>query len=543
MRLLQNLSIKAKLYILTGVMAGMLFIAGGMGFIGVHQSKEAMAHVFGEYVSAINALNEVRNYQLKMQLELISARLEKDAFEIQAYNDRVDKFIFEVNKLLQGYSSRQLDGNEKKLYDEFIAARKVMGAEGVEPMKDLLLAEKLDAAGAHFADKLAPAYRKSAYALDTLIKFQMDEARAAYEEVGKLALATEWIAGLTTLVGLVLAIAISLAVSHSITRNVGMLRDAANSVSRGDLTARAGVCCKDELGEVGAAFDSMIQAFGGLIGQARDSAQRVSAEADSLARVSTEVSHGSDDEIRQANAASLSATQLDSAVRDVSSRLSRVVALTDQVSGRTVHGRQVVNDAVRGIENVARTVEESASMIATLGERSNDIGRIVQVIKDIADQTNLLALNAAIEAARAGEQGRGFAVVADEVRKLAERTAKATSEISVMIQDIQSETGQAVGVMERGSQQVSEGVSLANQADAALNEISGAVAQVLSLIREISDSSSTQARASEEIARGVGRIAQSAEANGASINNAVHAAGNLRDLSQELETAVSRFRL
>ncbi|MBI5331764.1 MAG: methyl-accepting chemotaxis protein [Betaproteobacteria bacterium] len=543
MRLLQNLSIKAKLYILTAVMAGMLLVAGGMGFIGVHQSKEAMSHVYGEHVTAINALNEVRNYQLQMQLELISARLEKDAFEIQAYNDRVDKFIFEINKLLQIYASRKLAGEEKRLYDEFISARKVMGVEGVEPMKDLLLAEKLDAAGAHFTSKLSPAYKKSAYALDVLIKYQVEGARTAYEKVAKLALTTEWIAGLTTLAGLVLSIVLSLAVNHSITRNVSSLRKAASNVSNGDLTARAGVCCKDELGEVGNAFDNMVVAFGGLIGQARDSARRVSEEADRLARVSTEVGRGSDTQIRQASTASTSASQLNSAVRDVSSRLSQVVTLTDQVSSRTVHGRQVVNDAVRGIEDVARTVAESAAMIATLGQRSDDIGRIVQVIKDIADQTNLLALNAAIEAARAGEQGRGFAVVADEVRKLAERTGKATSEISAMIQDIQSETGQAVGVMERGSQQVNSGVTLANQAGSALNAISEAVGQVLGLIREISEVSNTQARASEEIAQGVEQIAQSADANGASIGNAVQAAQNLRDLSQQLETAVSRFRL
>jgi methyl-accepting chemotaxis protein len=206
-------------------------------------------------------------------------------------------------------------------------------------------------------------------------------------------------------------------------------------------------------------------------------------------------------------------------------------------------GNHVVATAVKGIQEVANTVSESARMIADLGERSNQIGQILSVIKDIADQTNLLALNAAIEAARAGEQGRGFAVVADEVRKLAERTTSATSEISGMIGGIQSETGRAVAAMQKGSQQVAEGVTYANQAGDALKDINRSVAEAVDRIHEIATATRSHTAQSEQITAQVEKIAELAESNSASLQETNQSVRALLEQSQKLEQVVDRFRL
>jgi len=368
-----------------------------------------------------------------------------------------------------------------------------------------------------------PLYKASSDTLDTLINHHIGATGKSYQAIHALAGTTEWVSLFTTTTGLLLSLGLSLAVSLAVTRNVTLLRAAAQQVAQGDLTARAKVCCKDELGDVGAGFDQMVAEFSALIGQVNESTARVSSEARQLAAAADRVSAGSRAQVDQASAAAASADQLDGAVREVGARIDQVVDATNLAGRQVGHGQKVVNDAVSGIEDVARTVTESVGIIASLGQRSNEIGRIVLVIKDIADQTNLLALNAAIEAARAGEQGRGFAVVADEVRKLAERTTSATSEISAMIQAIQDETAQTVQIMERGSEQVGNGVSLANQAGLALGEINAAVGRVVELIREIRISSQSQSEAAADIGRRVAEITETARTNGASVEQVAHA--------------------
>jgi len=203
----------------------------------------------------------------------------------------------------------------------------------------------------------------------------------------------------------------------------------------------------------------------------------------------------------------------------------------------------VVAGAVQGIQQMASTVSETAGLMAALGQRSNQIGQIIQVIRGIAEQTNLLALNAAIEAARAGEQGRGFAVVADEVRNLAERTAGATAEISDMIKAIQSETGSAVAAMETGSRQVEGGVEQANQAMLALQQINGSVKRVVEMIQGIAAATRSQSQATDSITLRVEQISEMAKDNSKHIDQATHASHDLHKLSAHFQQLVSRFQV
>jgi methyl-accepting chemotaxis protein len=227
-------------------------------------------------------------------------------------------------------------------------------------------------------------------------------------------------------------------------------------------------------------------------------------------------------------------------VRD-NSREAHAVATEAGQQSRT--GGQVVHSAAGEMGKIADAVNVAAQSIRELEDTSNEISSIVNVIREIADQTNLLALNAAIEAARAGEQGRGFAVVADEVRKLAERTANSTQQIAGMIDKVQAGARRAATEMESGVNRVSEGVSLAHQAGDSITGIQNGATRVATVVEDIAAALNEQASAAQDIAQGVERIAQMSEESSAAAHQTAHATQQLRVLASELQGSVSRFRL
>jgi len=207
------------------------------------------------------------------------------------------------------------------------------------------------------------------------------------------------------------------------------------------------------------------------------------------------------------------------------------------------HGGSIVKETIEGMNRISEVVKQSANTVNELGKSSDQIGEIVQVIDDIADQTNLLALNAAIEAARAGEQGRGFAVVADEVRKLAERTTKATKEIAGMIKQIQRDTLDAVSSMEEGTREVEAGRKKADMAGASLLEIIEGANKVVDIVTQVAAASEQQSTAAEEISKNIDAISTVTQESSSGIQQIAHAAEDLSRLTLNLEGLVKQFKI
>jgi methyl-accepting chemotaxis protein len=247
----------------------------------------------------------------------------------------------------------------------------------------------------------------------------------------------------------------------------------------------------------------------------------------------------------QSQASSVSDTvggvnKLAAAIEKVSENARAVAEVASETSETANHGKETVEKAIDGMQKIKETVLDSASKIQALGEKSKQIGEIIEVIDDIAEQTNLLALNAAIEAARAGEHGKGFAVVADEVRKLAERSARATGEIAELIKGIQSETMAAVSAMEKGTAEVESGGKLAQNAGAAIAEMMAAIKQVVMQIAQVSKKADQMAAASSQVSNAIGQIAAVSEENSAtteevasSVSQLVNAVDSIAAISQE----------
>ncbi len=317
---------------------------------------------------------------------------------------------------------------------------------------------------------------------------------------------------------------------------------AANRIAAGDLRTPIPVAPGDE--------DSLMAAMGkmqsGLIHIVRNihqGADALNAASDNLVVMADIVSGGVAQQNDATSAIAATLEEITVSIRHVSDSATTVNAMATDAGKLSEHGNATVSAAVYDMQRSADSVNQSAAMVAKLSEGSRQISTIVNVIKEIADQTNLLALNAAIEAARAGEAGRGFAVVADEVRKLAERTASSTQEITTMITDIQSSTGQAISGIEDGACRVNDSVSKASEAGTSMARIHEATNAVVSAVNEISHSLREQSSASEVIARNVEQVAGMNEENTAAVRHVVADAQRLQQLAGQLKASVASFRV
>ncbi|WP_371322604.1 methyl-accepting chemotaxis protein [Dechloromonas sp. ZY10] len=336
-----------------------------------------------------------------------------------------------------------------------------------------------------------------------------------------------------------------LLVSRNIIRTLGGDPEVASAVTRriaaGDLATPVDGDPNDRDSLLGN-IRTMQETLRHMISTITANAKQVAGSADELLRASEQVAdrarHQSDAAASMAAAVEQMAVSID-VVRD---NANEAHALSREAGSLSEEGAAVIHNAANEMRKISQAVQSSSSIVEDLGHQSDQITSIVNTIKEIADQTNLLALNAAIEAARAGEQGRGFAVVADEVRKLAERTGLSTTEIAEMVNKIQSGTRSAVSSMQSGVDQVGSGVELANQAGESITRIRDGAQRVTQMVTSISDSIAEQSAAGNQIAQQLETIAQMSEESATAVRNTANAARDLHTLSASLHQAVSQFR-
>jgi methyl-accepting chemotaxis protein len=543
MVVMKKTKIRTKLYLLVAFTCLILVSVGSGELSALYHSKNALQDVYEDHLLAINQLNEIRNQQMLIRMELIGARLESDAFEVMAHTDKVTSHIFKTDNLIKDYADKQMQAEEKQLYEAFIAARMNFGKTGVLPMIDILQAQRYEEADKLRQEVLIPAYGKASETIDALIEYQVTQARETYDRVSQLS-KTVLIATVAAIAGGVLLIGVfGVFIARSIGRNVSQLQQATSRLADGELATRVRLANEDELGIVAQSFNKMAEQLSDLISQTRQSADHVNKACTAVTGMTDQVSTSSQTQTDQAAIAAQSINQLNEIIKEVAAKAGEAVTAAVEASQVSNEGQRIVGNSVAGINAVSRTIVESAKTIAELGQQSEEIGKILKVIRDIAEQTNLLALNAAIEAARAGEQGRGFAVVADEVRKLAERTASATTEISSIVTAIQSGTQQAVSAMKSGEKQVGESVSLANQSGESLVHIDSSVNTVLLMIQQIAQAMEAEKSTSEEISLRMDRIAQTARDNNSAIAEASAEFHQMQHLAGQLQETVGRFHL
>jgi methyl-accepting chemotaxis protein len=342
---------------------------------------------------------------------------------------------------------------------------------------------------------------------------------------------------------IVTGIAISLLLTSSITEPISRLNQLHNLLANGDLTVNLKVNRKDELGRDMIEMRGLIERWREIIGNVKSVAINISSAGNQLSASAEQMSRGAVSQMERTSQVATSSEEMSQTIMDIARNTGNIAESASKTAKVAKDGQGIVISSVAEVKKIAATVDETAACVKTLGDRSNQIGEIVNVIDEIADQTNLLALNAAIEAARAGEAGRGFAVVADEVRKLAERTANATSEIGSMIRAIQEGVKSAINAMEIATKKVETGVELSTQGGKSLNDIVECVNELQFMVQQIASATEQMSATSEEINKDIEQIAIVSKETSASSGQTAQAAGELAKLSVVLEQAVSGFKL
>ena len=458
-------------------------------------------------------------------------RLKAIGSDLNEHATRLKTNIDEIGKANLGVASHKQVEMVKPLLDRYAGtARTILQSAGNADV------------GAHM-----PSFEQDFGALESAMEKLADliqaESQIAESSAHQAMAGNRWASGGIVLFALVALSTLTPVVFRRIATPLAGLAKTAQSIrADGDLTLRAPACPNNEIGQTVQAFNALLDNLQGIVREVRSDSQRIMDTSRGLAAASTQTCAASERQSHSSSSIAAAVEELSVSIDQMTDR-AQTAATASVESGILSHqGVEVVGHTGQEMRQIADSVRASSQAIEALGSNAEQISRIVNVIKEIADQTNLLALNAAIEAARAGEQGRGFAVVADEVRKLAERTGKSTQEIAGMINEMHTSMRHAVNTMEDGVRRVEMGVELAGKAGQTIEQVAASARTASDSVADITHALREQNAAGQEIARSVENVAQMAEQSHAAASETSRHASALANLAENLDKTVSRFR-
>ncbi|MDH1628765.1 methyl-accepting chemotaxis protein [Pseudomonas mosselii] len=539
--LLRNMKIGKRATSLFTLLAGLVLTMGLVTLYETRQMSNATDEIRGNWLPALIALNEIGGTLAQERAATLRAALEEDTGENASIN-LLNSIEEAIQQDLKGYEKTISDAQDRSLFNALLTAR-----QHYIQQQQLVL-------GNIDAGRMAEARRQISGPLILSADRMMDSMSAlvAYNYTGaqtasRLSGAVSDQAFVVIIIALLLIVLALIAIAVLFTRSVvSPLAEAvavAERVAAGDLTREIMVVGQDEPALLLHALRRMQQSLRDTIGKIAASSDRLASASEELHSVTEDTSRGLQQQSTEIDQAATAVNQMTSAVEEVASNAVSTAEASQGADQTTREGRDQVNQALASIQHLVDDVTGTAEEIEQLANSANDITRVLDVIGSIAGQTNLLALNAAIEAARAGEAGRGFAVVADEVRALAHRTQQSTAEIEQMIGGIQSGTERAVSAMHSSQGRASGTLEVAQAAGQALELIARTIASINQRNLVIASATEQQAQVAREVDRNLVNIRDLALQTTTGANQTSASAQDLSQLALELNGLVAQFKV
>jgi methyl-accepting chemotaxis protein len=532
----------------TKLLSGFILVAlisGVIGWVGISNMREIAVKdtmMYENMLVPITQLGKISTDFQRVRVNLAKVLLAKNSENKVKYAGQIKELSAEITTLIDELTKNISSYEEKTLFKEFDDSRSVFRPL-IARLIDLSLTGKDAEALTLYEGDAVTAAKAEQAVIDKLVELYTKEAKNTADQNGASAHGAVRFTLIFSCFGMILAIGLGIFISRVITTPLKRGVEFAQAIASGDLTHRLDVTCKDEIGSLSKALDDMVEKLREVIGKITTASDTVSSAAIQLSASSAQMATGTEEVAAQSGTVATAGEEMAATSMEIAQNCSMAAESSKLANDSAVTGAAIVQETITLMNRIAGRVKDSASTVESLGNRSDQIGAIIGTIEDIADQTNLLALNAAIEAARAGEQGRGFAVVADEVRALAERTTKATKEIGQMIKAIQSETKGAVDVMEEGVKEVENGMTEAAKSGDALQDILNQINAVTMQVSQMATAAEQQTATTTEISSNMQQITEVIHDTAKGAEESATAANQLAKMAEELQNLAGHFRL
>ena len=551
--MIQNLNFGPRLLLLTTLLSAFMIAIGIIGLHGMARTLDGLESVYMVRTIPVIDLGKIQHLSEMNVTEILRGLQHNPEGELSKLHDhplsehlgRIDGNLKTMDELWRKYRTAALSTEEIRLADDF-------GQQRAKYNRGVLLPAMQSLRAGDFSTESVNRFLKGNRAQgkatsETLVKLIALQTQATADEFANATANYQRTRSLS-IISLIGAVTLGLLLAwktiRSITKPLHKMRATITAVEEtGDFTHRIALVGTDEACQTAKSFDDLMASLQATLRQVLHSTDDVSRSAQALSTAAGQVAASSSQQSEAASAMAATVEEVTASIHHISDSANEALDISQKSDELSSQGSAVIHQAAAEMAHIAETVRHTSEAIEELGLRSNKISAIVQVIREVADQTNLLALNAAIEAARAGEQGRGFAVVADEVRMLAERTSKATGDITQMIAAMQNSAQEAVTAMGEAVAKVGDGAALAQQAGDTINQIKHGADQVVDVVNNISAALKQQNTASQDISSHVEKVAQMSEKNSAAAGASADAAQQLEELACTLRTSVARFKI